>query len=108
MYSKHTFKLFFCSFLLALASCASVGTANEASSVEAQPKTMASNQEVAETEIAEADKSDRVICKRTRVTGSKFIKKVCGTASEWEAKEQHSQEAAEDFQKKGRGWEPTR
>ena len=51
---------------------------------------------------------DKVICKRTKITGSKFNKKVCGTAKEWELKKQNSKEAAEDFQKKGRGWEPTR
>ena len=108
MRSKNICKLFVCSSVFALVSCASAGPADEASLIDPQPTTMASNHEVTGSEMAKADKSDEVICKRTRVTGSKFNKKVCGTASEWKAKEQHSQEAAEDFQKKGRGWEPTR
>ena len=108
MRSKNIWKLFVCSSVFVLVACASAGPADEGSRIDSQPITMASNQEVIGSEMAKADKSDKVICKRTRVTGSKFNKKVCGTASEWKAKEQHSQEAAEDFQKKGRGWEPTR
>jgi|GEM_PF-6754474 len=108
MRSKNIGKLFLCSSVFALVSCASVGDGNEASVVEPQSARTASDQAVVENYMADAGKSNKVICKRTRVVGSKFNKKVCGTVDEWEAKEQQSQETAEDFQKKGRGWEPTR
>lgn len=48
----------------------------------------------------------KVICKRTQVTGSKFLKKMCGTQAQWDALEGKSVENASDMQRKGKGMDP--
>ena len=37
-------------------------------------------------EVAEADE-ERVICRNMQVTGSKFVRRVCGTRAEWDAQD---------------------
>lgn len=43
-----------------------------------------------------ADPKDRVICKRTQKTGTRFQKEICKTAAQWDAlAEQHRRDLAE-------------
>lgn len=50
----------------------------------------------------EASPDEKVICKRTAVTGSKFKKKVCGTKKQWEMMANSSSRAARDIQRRNR------
>lgn len=54
--------------------------------------------EVAARDGAEAtvDPKDRMVCKRTQRTGTRFYDKICKTAGQWEAiAEQHRRNASE-------------
>jgi ABC-type phosphonate transport system ATPase subunit len=50
-----------------------------------------------ETKTASAD--DKQICKRTRVVGSKFYKKVCATEAQWAARAEADRKTTEDIQR---------
>lgn len=58
----------------------------------------AEEQQVAENE----DNDDRVICKRTVVTGSRFTKRICKTWAEWRAIQQESSDWLSDSQRRHR------
>jgi len=59
-------------------------------------------EESAPQEVAEAD-GDRIICKRTIVTGSRFKKNICRTWSEWQAIEDQSSRSVDTLQRRMRG-----
>lgn len=61
-----------------------------------------------EVEVEEKDDENRIICKRTAVIGSKFKKRICGTAKEWETMSQRAEDTTKDFQRRGKGNEPIR
>ncbi|MBV7266002.1 hypothetical protein [Erythrobacter ani] len=71
----------------------------EASEVSANPTEAVD----AEPEVtAAAAEEDEIICRRTRVVGSRFNKKLCGTKAQWEAMSDRSRDTAQEFQRKGR------
>ncbi|HZG32434.1 hypothetical protein EAO27_17340 [Sphingopyxis sp. YF1] len=48
------------------------------------------------TEAAKANPKDRMVCKRTQQTGTRFKKEVCKTAGQWDAiAEQHRRDLSE-------------
>lgn len=77
----------------------------------AQPEpaqSVEASEAVAEVEVEEKDDENRIICKRTAVIGSKFKKRICGTAKEWETMSQRAEDTTKDFQRRGKGNEPIR
>lgn len=64
--------------------------------------------QTAETAQADeqSDDSEKVICRRTAVIGSKFKKKICGTKKQWETLENRSEETTRTWQRRGKGLEP--
>lgn len=77
--------------MIALSACATT----ETSTMDATPVATAPTE--ATTKTAEAD--DRMICKKTTVVGSKFNKRVCATAAQWEARAAVDREATENIQR---------
>jgi len=59
-----------------------------------------------QTSAADLEDSNKVICKRTIVTGSKFKKKICGTKAEWAEMQARNIENAREMQRRGKGREP--
>jgi hypothetical protein len=55
---------------------------------------------------AAVDDDDKVICRRTAITGSRFKKRLCGTRKEWEEMRNRSKDATQGMQRSGRGLEP--
>ncbi|MBD2840726.1 hypothetical protein [Erythrobacter rubeus] len=56
-----------------------------------------------EPAVAEAaTDEDKVICRRTRITGSRFNKKLCGTKAQWEAMSRRGKNATEELRNRGR------
>ncbi len=51
---------------------------------------------------------DKVVCRRTAITGSKFKKKICATRKEWAALSQRGGDTAREMQRRGKGVEPVR
>jgi len=51
---------------------------------------------VSSTEAAKTNPKDRMVCKRTQQTGTRFKKQVCKTAGQWDAiAEQHRRDLSE-------------
>ncbi len=73
--------------------------ASEANPVE-EPQTA---EQVAQTEASDDDK---IICRRTAITGSKFKKKICGTKKEWETLANRGSKDTRELQRRGKGLEP--
>ena len=104
-------------FTLALAAAAllaacSTTSSDEVAAVEAKPAAVPTATATAALEpapVATADATettdpDKQICKRTKVTGSNFKRKVCGTAADWARMEAESRKATEQIQRvKGPG-----
>ena len=66
-------------------------------------ETQASEQQTASAAAAEEEeKKPKKICKKTRITGSSFTKKVCATKEEWEASAQASKESLDRLDRKNR------
>ena len=90
-----------------VAACATAPSNEMASAQsEASVEAPAEGQEgaVETTQLAANDAEvddDRIICKRTIVTGSRFAKKVCKTWGEWKALEQDSQDGLNRTQRMG-------
>jgi len=64
-----------------------------------------SNEAIQDTDTVQASGSetydpDEVTCKRIAKTGSRFKTKVCATNAEWEASEEHAQNATEEMQRR--------
>lgn len=49
---------------------------------------------------------ERVICRRTRTIGSKFNRRVCGTAAEWERMNSQHANDGREMQRRGKGLSP--
>ncbi len=49
---------------------------------------------------------DKIVCRRTAITGSKFKKKVCATKKEWASLGRRSRENAGEMQRRGKGLSP--
>ena len=49
---------------------------------------------------------DRIICKKTRLTGSKFTKKICGTEEQWAQLTGRARDNAAEMQRRGKGLDP--
>jgi len=54
-----------------------------------------------------AEDANEVICRRTKIVGSNFRKRICATAREWENLSRRGQATTKELQRKGRGWEPS-
>ncbi len=63
-------------------------------------------EEVEDTESVE-DEDDKIICRRTAVIGSKFKKKMCGTAKQWRTMAAQGRDTAKEFQRLGKGVTPS-
>ena len=61
--------------------------------------------QVAQEEAA-VDEEDKVICRRTAVVGSRFKKRICGTAREWTTLRGESKDVTRRLQRSGRGLDP--
>lgn len=59
-------------------------------------------------EVSEDSDADRLICRRTRVVGSRFSKRLCATKEEWENLNRRGRETTREFQQRGAGNEPPR
>lgn len=59
----------------------------------------------AETAERTEDK-DKLICRRTAIVGSKFKKRICATAEEWETLSQRGRDTTGELQKRGKGLSP--
>ncbi|MEL6687811.1 MAG: hypothetical protein AAFP97_09325 [Pseudomonadota bacterium] len=95
-----------CLTFSALTACATTSaptSSTTATVAEATTETMGATEKAVETAQNDLD-PNRQVCKRTKVVGSNFKKKICRTANEWEALEQQSREATERIQ---RGSRPT-
>ena len=72
--------------------------------MQAQPTAQAESAEAAQAE-EQAD-ANKIICRRTAITGSKFKKKICGTKKEWETLAQRGAKDTRELQRRGKGNEP--
>lgn len=89
-----------------LGACVAPGAQNmaDAGAVTQVPQaTAATADDTAQGASAETDRTDgdRVICKRTIITGSRFKKRVCMTWREWQAISDQSTGLAENIQRRG-------
>ncbi|MEM1052198.1 MAG: hypothetical protein AAGI28_08895 [Pseudomonadota bacterium] len=71
--------------------------------VQEASKVSSSDTRVAATEEPAVSDDDKVICRRTAVTGSRFKKRICATRKEWESLRVRSRDAAQEMQNRGRG-----
>lgn len=80
---------------VALSACATsqTTTSNE------DPAMMAALAQAEATTTSNAESGDSMICKRTTVVGSRFNKKVCATAAEWEAREEADRASTANIQR---------
>ena len=81
------------------ATVAEAPVASQATVAAASAKTTTT--ETGATKIAE-DGSEE-ICKRTQVTGTRFKKKICATAAEWQAMADRARAQTSAFQNRSRG-----
>ena len=102
------FKTILIVLCLGLTAACATAPSNEMASAQSEASveaaTPAENQEgvAQETAVASSEvDDDRIICKRTIVTGSRFAKKVCKTWGEWKALEQDSQDGLNRTQRMG-------
>lgn len=87
-------------FALALQAAPAVDDAQDAIAV-------AETAGIDESQSVEDDESeDRLICRRTAIIGSKFKKRICATADEWETLSRQGQDTTKEFQRRGKGNEP--
>lgn len=71
------------------------------------PIAVAETDSIDESQSVEDDESeDRLICRRTAIIGSKFKKRICATAEEWETLSRRGQDTTKEFQRRGKGNEP--
>lgn len=101
----------FTTSLLALALAASPQAQDASDTQETTPETATTAEveidgEDAES-VAEADES-RIICRRTRIVGSRFNRRICGTAEDWARMRGESTETTRERQRRGRGLDPNR
>ncbi len=89
---------------LAAALLFSQQAAPEAASAQSEASTAAV--EPANEQAAEEDDADRLICRRTRVIGSRFSKRLCATKEEWENLNRRGRDTTREFQQRGAGNEP--
>ena len=82
---------------IVLPSSAEVGVAT--STVVPASNKVASSKS-ANTQVVEID-GDRLICKRTHVTGSRFAKKVCLSQARWREQQALAKKTASDLQNRG-------
>lgn len=55
------------------------------------------------------DPKDRMVCKRTQRTGTRFYDKICKTVGQWEAiAEEHRRGLAEQVNRPQQNYQPTR
>jgi hypothetical protein len=78
-----------------LGACAS--TQNTVSNDD--PDMLAALAQAEATTTSNAESGDSMICKKTTVVGSRFNKKVCATAAEWEAREAADRDATANIQR---------
>lgn len=102
-------RLLFLSFLGAflLGACTTNGASVASNASAEAPATVESADEATaeadnDKEVAELDE-DRVICKRTIVTGSRFKKNICRTWAEWKQIEDESSRSVDTLQRRMRG-----
>lgn len=89
---------------LLLSFQAQPGVEEDASS----PDTQATEAATAVPAQLAASEDDKITCKRTAITGSKFKKKICGTKKDWELMAKRAEETTREFQGRGTGNEPIR
>ncbi|MEL7218508.1 MAG: hypothetical protein AAGK01_08770 [Pseudomonadota bacterium] len=53
-----------------------------------------------------AGDDEKIICRRTAITGSKFKKRICGTKKQWEDMANRGSDTTREFQRRGKGNEP--
>jgi len=68
----------------------------------AAPEPVVSSKSVSTESAKPEAEEDRMICKRTKVPGTNFRKKICGTAEEWGVMTDRSKKALEGIQRTGR------
>lgn len=85
----------------AMAACATAPSTTPAADAPAATATKTAEGDVQAVEVA-FDDPHREICKRTRVIGSKFNKRVCKTKAEWDLEEEISRQTAQGFRGRGR------
>ena len=85
----------------AAALCACQTTTNTTTTVTPAATTTAVAGEVATKTVAASNDldPDRRVCKRQSVVGSKFLKKVCMSARQWEEAEEAARDATANIQK---------
>ena len=67
------------------------------------PEPIVSTKSIAPTESSKSEASeDKMICKRTKVPGTNFRKKICGTAEDWDVMQERSRKATEGIQRRAR------
>ena len=85
--------------MLTLGACATVPKAEQAAAapekatVEESAKVESTKQATTETD------SERLICKRQAVVGTKFKRKVCATAAQWEVAAEQGRRTTADIQR---------
>ncbi|MEM7730169.1 MAG: hypothetical protein AAF311_12985 [Pseudomonadota bacterium] len=96
------------SALMLLSACASTGTTTSdetvqtAQAVQAAPvATAPAATATAPVATADAGDPERQICKSQTVIGSKFRKKICGTAAYWAEVEANARASSDDMQRRG-------
>ena len=80
----------------------SVGLAQPTGVVATQEGEDATIEQIGEVE----QDQDRIICKKTRLTGSKFTKKICGTEEQWAQLTGRARDNAAEMQRRGKGLDP--
>jgi len=94
--------------LLCLGACATTGGATSAAktTTTAEKTVEAKSAKEAADKLTQAQRTTKsedgkMICKRTTVVGSKFNKKVCATAEEWDARADEDRRTAGNLQRRG-------
>lgn len=83
--------------LLLLGACASVPPTPEQVAEAKATKSVAD--QLTQTKRTAKSEDGKMICKRTQAIGSKFNKKVCATAEEWEARAAADRKTTEGIQR---------
>lgn len=85
--------------MMTLAACATTSTpATTSTSAQVASAQTVESQET--TAVASAD-ANEMVCKRQKVIGSNFKKKVCATQAQWDLAAQQSRDATENMQRSG-------
>lgn len=99
MFTKTTMKIAPIAFgLLFLGACATTATPS-AEKVTKAESAKAVSENLSHTRTTAKSADGEMICKRTAVTGSRFHRKVCATAEEWDARALVDRQTTESIQR---------